>query len=480
MTEFPFQLLIDSAFPKNKRQSLTCTKLLRTIAGRRQVYEAVWNGRAVIVKLFSHKINAGRHLKKEWRGLRQLQKRQLSCPVLLFYGKTENGGWAVVTGKIADCSTALEVFNEKRDPEEKLELLISVCRELAEQHRKGVLQKDLHLGNFLVSGDKGSGPILQNAAKWEHSQTPRKAFGVPNLFAIDPGQMRFRSQELTRKKSIWQLASVAAFLPEGDTKSIGRLCKEYASARGWHFDKSDEAMLQKQLTLHKKTAVKKGLKKCLRTSKRCLKVKTDKYLAVFDRGFCQGHNPVDFIKQVDTLMNEGQTLKNSRTCYVCRLRWNGKDVVVKRYNHKGFVHSLRHTIKRSRARRGWLHGHRLGMLTLPTPKPLAYIEQYRGPIVWTSYLATEYIEGKNLYNFLADDSVTEQQRSRAVKQIEELFDKLGRHSIAHGDLKHSNILITANGPTLTDLDAMKVYKWNFTYRIRQRKDLLRFSRLAVG
>jgi tRNA A-37 threonylcarbamoyl transferase component Bud32 len=283
MIEFPFQLLIDSAFPKNKRQSLTCTKLLRTIAGRRQVYEAVWNGRAVIVKLFSHRISARRHLKREWRGLRLLQKRQLSSPVPLFYGKTENGGWAVVMGKIVDSSTALEVFNERPEPKEKLNLLILVCREPAAQHQKGVLQKDLHLGNFLVSGD--------------------------NLFAIDPGQIRFRSQELTRKKSI---------------------------------------------------------------------------------------------------------------------------------------------------------------------------EQRRGPIVWTSCLATEYIEGKNLYNFLADDSVTEQQRSRAVKQIEELLDNLGKHRIAHGDLKHSNILITANGPTLTDLDAMKVHKWNFAYRIRQRKDLLRFSRPAVG
>jgi tRNA A-37 threonylcarbamoyl transferase component Bud32 len=174
-------------------------------------------------------------------------------------------------------------------------------------------------------------------------------------------------------------------------------------------------------------------------------------------------------------MNEGRVLKDGNTSYVCRLRWNGRDIVVKRYNHKGLVHSLRHTIKGSRARRGWLYGHRLGMLNIPTPKPLAYIEQRRGPIVWTSYLATEYIEGKNLYNFLADDSVAEQQRSRAIKRIEELLDKLDKHRIAHGDLKHSNILITAGRPILTDLDAMKVHRWKWTYRIRQRKDLLRLS-----
>ena len=453
MTEPPFQLLIDCAFPKNKRRSLACTKLLRTIPGRRQVYEAVWNGQSVIVKLFSHITSARRHLKREWRGLRELQRRQLSSPEPLFYGKTENGDWAIVMEKIVGSSTALEVFNEKTDLEEKLDLLILVCRELAKQHQKGVLQKDLHLGNFLVAGD---------------------------LFAVDPGRMKFLSREPTRKESISQLASLAACLPEDHTESIRRLCEEYASARNWHFDKPDEAMLWKQLTVQKKTAVKKGLKKCLRTSKRYLKLKADRYLAVFGRDFCQGADPLDFIKQIDMLMNEGQILKNGNTCYVSHLRWNGKDVVVKRYNNKGLVHSVRHTIKRSRARRGWLHGHRLGMLNIPTPKPLAYIEQRRGPLVWTSYLATEYIEGKNLYSFLTDDSVTEPQRCGVVEQIEELLDKLGKYRIVHGDLKRPNILITANGVTLTDLDAMRVHKWNWTYRIRQHKDLLRFSKPPIN
>jgi len=449
MTELGFQLLIDCAFPKKERQSLVCTKLLRAIVGRRKVYEAQWNGRAVIVKLFSHRISAARHLKREWRGLRQLQKRQLTSPAPLFYGKTENGTRALVMEKIDHCSTAHQVFNEKPELEEKLALLILLCRELAKQHTKGVLQKDLHLGNFLVSAD--------------------------SLFAIDPGQMRFLSRELTRRESISQLASLAACLPEGSTEAIGRLCEEYASARGWHFDKSDKALFQKQLAAHKKRAVKRGLKKCLRTSSKYLKVKADKHIAVFDRHFCQRAEAVDFIKQMDALMNAGQILKNGNTSYVSRLRWNGKDIVLKRYNHKGFVHSLRQTIKTSRARRGWLYGHRLGMLNIPTPRPLAFIEQRRGPIVWTSYLAAEYVEGKNLHNFLRDDSVTEQQRCRAAEQIEELLDKLGKHRIAHGDMKHSNILITANAPTLTDLDAMKVYKWGLVYRIRRRKDLLSFS-----
>jgi len=259
-------------------------------------------------------------------------------------------------------------------------------------------------------------------------------------------------------------------LPDSDTESIARLGEEYCKARGWRFRKSDETLLQKQLIVQRKRAVRKGLKKCLRTSRRHLRIKAGENLAVFDISFCQGAEPLDFIKQIDPLMDKGQILKNGNTCYVSRLTWNGKDVVVKRYNHKGFIHSLRHTVKKSRAHRGWLHAHRLGMLNIATPKGLAYIEQRRGSLVWKSYLVTECIRGRKLYDFLRDSNVTQEERSKIIQQIKELLDKLGKHRISHGDLKHTNILIADNGPVLTDLDGMKAHKRNWTYQRRRVKD----------
>jgi tRNA A-37 threonylcarbamoyl transferase component Bud32 len=191
---------------------------------------------------------------------------------------------------------------------------------------------------------------------------------------------------------------------------------------------------------------------------------------VFDGGFCEGAEPFDFIKQIDSLMDKGRILKDGRTCYVSRVAWNGKDVVVKRYNHKGLIHSLRHTIKRSRARRGWLHAHRLRMLNIATPRPLAYVEQRKGPLLWKSYLVTEYVEGQRLYDFLRDSKIGQEERSRVTGKVKELLNRLGEHRISHGDLKHSNILITDNDPVLTDLDGMKVHKQNWTYQRRRTKD----------
>jgi len=448
MSKLLFQLTIKLLLPEKRKETLMCTELLRSIPGRREVYAGLWDNRKVIVKIFSHKILANRHLKREWRGLKLLQERGLSLPEPLFAGRTEDGRLALVTEKIEGSLTALEVFSNAADKRAKLDVLVLVCRELARQHDKGVLQKDLHLGNFLLQRDK--------------------------IFALDAGQMRFFSRPIGRRKSISELALPVSCLAVDDTGSITRLCEGYFKVRNWRFDKEDERLLRKQIPVRRKEAIRKGLKKCLRTSKRYIRVKADGYLAVFDKDFCRGAEPLGFIEQIDRLMKEGQILKDGRTSYVSRIRWNNKDVVVKRYNHKGIIHSLRHTIKKSRACRGWLNGHRLVMLNIATPRPLAYIERRRGKLVWKSYLVTEYVDGQNLHNFLRDDNVTEQQRSRVAEQMSKLLTRLGEHKITHSDLKRSNILVTKDGPVLTDLDAMKVHKWTWTYKARRAKDLERF------
>jgi len=222
--------------------------------------------------------------------------------------------------------------------------------------------------------------------------------------------------------------------------------------------------------------VRRGQAWPLRTPKRYIRITSGAYRAMFDSGFCTAAQARDFIKRVDVLMDNGQIIKSDDTACVSAVAWNNKDVVVKRYNHKGFIHSLRHTIKGSRAIRGWVNGHRLEMFSIPTPKPLAYIERRRSGLVWKSYLVTEYIKGQKLYDFQRDSNITEENRSRVTKQFVEMLNRLDRYRITHGDLKHTNILITDNGPVLTDLDAVRIHKLKWTYRLRRAKDINRFLR----
>jgi len=452
MTELPFQLVITNIFPKDRNQSLTCSALLRDVPGKRKVYDATWNSRPVIAKLFFDKISASRHVKREWKGLTQLQKRALSSPKPFFYGKTKDGGRAIVMEKIPNSKPAIELFLEKTDLSQKLDLLILICTELARQHAKGVIQKDLHLGNFLLAGN--------------------------NSFAIDPAQMKFYSRKLKRKKCISQLASLAVCLPPHNTEALKQLCDQYAAARHWDFDKSDEKLFASQLIIQKKKNLERALKKTFRTSKRQLEIKMPAHRAVVARSFCQNAQPAEFIEQIDDLMDTGQILKAGNTCYLSRLTWNQKDIVIKRYNHKNLVHSLRHTLKKSRARRSWLNANRLNILNIDTPLPLAYVEKYKAPLLWKSYIVTEFTQGQNLHDFLQTPHLTAKHRSDVIERIETVLEKLHKQKITHGDLKKSNILITDKGPVLTDLDAMKVHKLNCTFNYEQRKDLKMFSKLS--
>jgi len=117
------------------------------------------------------------------------------------------------------------------------------------------------------------------------------------------------------------------------------------------------------------------------------------------------------------------------------------------------------------------------MLNIATLRPLAYIEQRRGLLVWQSYLVTEYVKGRELKDFLRDDKTSEKKRSIVSQQVAELLDSLSKHKITHGDLKHSNILITEGGPVLIDLDGMKIHKWKWVFKLKRHKDIRRVTRV---
>ena len=452
MNDIPDKLSVNCVLPEKQTIVLNCTALLRSIKGRRQVYDAAWDQRKVIAKVFTHKLSQTRHAKREWKGLTSLSRRKVNSPVPLFLGKTEEGDWVVVSEKIVDSATILNELNNTSVPEKKLELLLMVCRELAFQHKAGVLQKDFHLENFIISKGK--------------------------IYTLDPGQMKFFTKEVTKNISISNLVMLLLCLSDNDSNAKKMLCAEYYKLRNWQFDSNEEQYIHIQKESQRKKVIAHGLRKCLRTSKRYIKLKKQGIAAVFTKSFCDENMAFDFIKQVDSLMAKGRILKDGNTCFVSHFEWNKNNIVVKRYNHKNLFHSLIHSFISSRARKVWLHAQRLVMLDILTPKPLAYIEQRKGFILWKSYIVTGYVEGKNLHFVLNDKSISDEQQAITMEQVEELLDRIWEFHITHGDLKHSNILITENGPALTDLDSMKAHKVSFFYKLSQAKDIERFNRKA--
>jgi len=208
-----------------------------------------------------------------------------------------------------------------------------------------------------------------------------------------------------------------------------------------------------------------------------VRTKRNGMAAVFDKTFYENLDTIHFLSKIDGLMETGQILKSRPTSFLSCINVNGSDIVIKRYNHKGLWHSIRQSLRTSRAKRSWLHGHRLAMLGVNTPKPLAYIEKHIGPVLWKSYVLTVHVRGHNLADELGDSNISEQKKQDLHRQIRELMTTLHNNRITHGDFKPTNFVIAQNNVYVTDLDAMKVHYCGLLLRKRCSKDIRRLERM---
>jgi tRNA A-37 threonylcarbamoyl transferase component Bud32 len=429
---------------------VVCHRVMRKLDKTRTVYDALWQGRRIVLKVFTKFGKARYHALREWRGLRQLAARQVSAPGPLFFGYSPEG-WAVATEWLDNAVTAMELWKTADTVDRKVQLLCLVARQLARQHDKGVTQSDMHLGNFMIRGEE--------------------------VFALDPAMMRFRRGPIGRRRSILQIAQLTSMLHDDeDAAAIESTFREYAKARAWAIGRED---VERVRTAHRRCrsrGIEWGLRKFLRTNRRHQAIRCGPWRGVADRKLSEAATLDEITAGLDEAMTRGQILKDGRTSFVSRVKLGGIEVVIKRYNHKGLLHSLRHTLKGSRAKRSWLNANRLLLLGIPTPRPLAYIDEYQGSLLRRCYFIAAFITGRELYGMLRDTSLPEGRRQRMIDEVVHTLDRMANHGISHGDLKHTNILCDGDTITLTDLDGMQVHRITWLQQRRHQRDLARFLR----
>ncbi len=452
MAESPFKLTINCILPNRKTCTVVCDQLLRDVPGKRQVYKGSLLGNDVLIKIFSTSLAGKTKLLKEWQGFKRLNEKGFNVPKLYSFGKTKNGRWIMVIEYINNSSPAISTYYNCDSNEKKLQLVEKIGSYVAKLNEAGIMQKDLHLGNFLFSDD--------------------------TIYALDPTGMAFHKYPLDRPNSLQQLATVSWYIPEKLRDSSG-IYHEYANHRGWQFDEKDTRHIKKYLKKHMKKEIDRQLKKSLRTSTRYIKKISNNTITVSERYFYEAVKQEALALKIDELMDNGDILKLGNTCYVSRVNVNGFDTVIKRYNHKSIFHSFRHTIKKSRARHSWLNAHRLTMLGINTPEPLCYIERYKGKLLWNSYIITKYIPGKNLNTIFNDQSTTSDFKNKSFieKKVKDIIASFHANRLTHGDLKGSNILIADGLLYITDLDAMIIHKTALLFANRKKKDIDRLKKM---
>ena len=182
----------------------------------------------------------------------------------------------------------------------------------------------------------------------------------------------------------------------------------------------------------------------------------------------------DLVTHLDELIQQGHCLKSHGPSNVAGVRWHHHQFVIKRYNHRSWLHTLRYTCKGSRARRCYRQAQRLSHTRLQTPAVLGFVEQRRHGLLWRSYLITTWIEAPLLGRLWQQPDQSPIPFDDLIQQLADMLNHLALHRITHGDLKHTNLCITPTGPVLIDLDAMIFHRLTLSYRLYRKKDLNRF------
>jgi tRNA A-37 threonylcarbamoyl transferase component Bud32 len=407
---------------------LSLHQLLRILPGKRLTGIGNLDGQPVLAKLFIAERGDERHWERERRGIAALIEREIPTPRLLATGKLKAGGHYLLTEFIADAhGTAVPPA--------------PTFQALGRMHACGLVHDDPHPCNFLAAGDR--------------------------LLVIDGDAVREASSAADILRNLALLC--AQWPPAEEAVAHDALLEAYRD--GNPAADFNAACLAAEITQARDHRLADYLGKCLRDcSLFKVEKRRDRFVAMVRD---ESELLAPLVADPDHWLDSGVPLKRGRTATLALIELGGRKLVIKRYNIKSPGHALSRCWRPSRAWHSWVEGQRLNFLGIPTPRPLAMIEQRLGPLRGRAWLIVEYCAGGNLADHLAS-CVDAEPPAAELQAIRELFGSLASTRISHGDLKATNLLWSDDRLCLIDLDATHQHGEAASYARAWRKDRARF------
>ncbi len=411
---------------------LSLHQLLRILPGKRLTGIGNLDGQPVLAKLFIAERGDERHWERERRGIAALLDHRISTPPLIAAGNLKGGGHYLLTEFIDGAQNLAQLQDVRIRPAFTM---------LGLMHARGLVQEDAHLGNFLFKGN--------------------------TLYVIDGDAIRATSSGLHATRN---LALLLAQLPSAwEASARNDLLAAYGEGNPGQLP--DPPLLEREVVQAKERRLADYLSKCLRDcSLFKVEKRRDRFVAMVRD---ESELLAPLVADPDHWLDSGVPLKRGRTATLALIELGDRKLVIKRYNIKSPGHALSRCWRPSRAWHSWVEGQRLTFLGIPTPRPLAMIEQRLGPLRGRAWLIVEYCAGGNLADRLAS-CVDVEPPAAELQAIRELFGRLVSARISHGDLKATNLLWCENRLCLIDLDATHQHGEAASYARAWRKDRARF------
>ncbi len=448
----PATLEICLAETPEKVDSLTLLQAFRVLPGKRVVALARWKDELAVVKIFIARGRWEQHVQREVEGIGLLLDAGLPTPALLGSGQCLDGESGFVLLEYLAESESVRERWERSDEPGRAALLRDVVTLIARCHAHGLLQKDLHLDNFLLQGDALA--LLDAAALEQHAGD---AEGVDNV------------------NSLRNLALFFAQFPLSNDPAVPALYEHYRALRPGAQISADAGVLTALLHKKRMARLKLVLQKLFReTSANVCQQHFSRFLVRRRELSTPGWQR--FIADPDAAMSGGVMLKDGNSSTVVKLLIDGREVVVKRYNLKTWWHALKRLFMPTRAANSWRNAHMLELLGIATPAPLLLLERRWGPLRREAWYVSDHVTGEDVEALLQQTPVEAQAWQALLGQFQTLFAAMRAYGIVHGDTKLTNFLLADGALQVLDLDAMRQESDARRFRRASERDIARFAR----
>ena len=446
----PFSISIDT---EQGTLELKIDALLRTVPGKRLVALSTWHNRTVIVKIFISNNRWNRGMVKDIAGINRLKQAHIPSPNLLIQTTTsDKKAGILVIEYLRQGASLATLFDEAGSEEARAEILEMGVKAVADCHRVGLWQKDIHLDNFMLSA------------------------GI--VYVLDGAGIMSKGNALDIDTRLTNLAMFLAQFPVSQDEQWRPLFDQYSKlAPGLTTDNISD-FAGKIIKARKKrlSAYERKLSRST-TANRC--EQGSNFFYIYDRSI---HSPeLDrFLADPDSFITEQQLLKDGNSSTVAKIKINERNYVLKRYNIKSFWHGISRAFRPSRAHHSWCNACALEMLGVATAHPFLYLEER---IFWLfrkrAYFLCEYIEGNDLGTAWKKQEL-ETRENEILVLFRGLFKVMADYRISHGDMKATNFLLQDKKLVVLDLDAMVRNRSRTSFVEKFSKDLKRFRKNWVG
>lgn len=334
----------------------------------------------------------------------------------------------------------------------------ALARLVAGMHEAGVLHKDLHTGNVLVSEDPTGRPHmvltdLHRAAG--QGRLPRR-WRAKNLAQLLHDRRHFSSRTDRLRFLIHYLRHIR---PMGTLRGWQRLVEHFADAHTRkQYRKRDRRCFGQNKYFARLELGDHWRAHVVLASKR----RPDMSIAA-DHTFTAGQwltalsDPAGLIDTCEGVVKDAPSGRVVRR--TLRVGPHELQVYCKRHRRPRPWGRLCALLRPSRAARSFQRGHALLTRRIPTALPLATLTRRLGPWITDSILITEaVVPAERLNRFLTQwlgegaklrDVSTQQQQQIAhdiLQQLGRLLRRLQEEGFAHRDLKNSNLLVLTDPP----------------------------------